>query len=255
MVVSWYLLWPPLILLTAVYSRGTRYPPHVSFVTTLQGGGGGAMFQELKTTLLHEGSITCKIMTSVKAKIWKLLVNAVVAVAKKIILVVNSNSRVFNSNSIFNYTNFNSNSGVGIGIELQFQFRNWIDPNPATCSHNTPHIPSCYNNEQTTKQTKAINNSYVYIHISCKCDTNRVEYFTLDAHASRPVACATIWCPWATIRVNEKQNITAVHFCWISFILTYASHWMLFPFSIFVFCYTITQHSQQSSWYKWPQPS
>ena len=27
------------------------------------------------------------------------------------------------------------------------------------------------------------------IHISCKCDTNRAGHFTLDAHASRPVAC------------------------------------------------------------------
>ena len=43
------------------------------------------------------------------------------------------------------------------------EFRNWIDPNPATCLHTTPYIPSCYNNEQTTKQTKAINNSYRYI--------------------------------------------------------------------------------------------
>ena len=67
--------------------------------------------------------------------------------------------------SIFNSTNFNSNSNsrIGIGIELQFQFRNWIDPNPVTCPHNTPHIPSCYNNEQTAKQTKALNNSYIYI--------------------------------------------------------------------------------------------
>ena len=55
--------------------------------------------------------------------------------------------------------------------------------------HNTPHIPSRYNNEQTTKQTKAINNSYIYINISCKCDTNRAGHFTLDAYASRPVAC------------------------------------------------------------------
>ena len=31
--------------------------------------------------------------------------------------------------------------------------------------HNTPNIPSRYNNEQTTKQTKAINNSYIYIYI------------------------------------------------------------------------------------------
>ena len=71
MVVSWYLLSPSLILLTAVYSRGTRNPPHMSFVTTLQ----GAMFQELKTTLLQEESVTWTIMTSIKAKIWKLLVN------------------------------------------------------------------------------------------------------------------------------------------------------------------------------------
>ena len=56
--------------------------------------------------------------------------------------------------------------------------------------HNTPHIPSRYNNEQTTKQTKAINNSYIYINISCKCDTNRAGHFTLDAYASRPVACS-----------------------------------------------------------------
>ena len=88
-----------------------------------------------------------------------------VAVAKNSIPVFNSNSRVFNSNSIFNSTNFNSNSysGIWIEIELQFQFDNWIDPIPDTCPHNSPHIPSCYNNEQTTKQTKAINNSYIYI--------------------------------------------------------------------------------------------
>ena len=55
--------------------------------------------------------------------------------------------------------------------------------------HNTPHIQLRYNNEQTTKQTKAINNSYIYINISCKCDTNRAGHFTLDAYASRPVAC------------------------------------------------------------------
>ena len=49
-------------------------------------------------------------------------------------------------------------------LELEFSCNsNWIDPNPATCPHNTPHIPSCYNNEQTAKQTKAINNVYIYI--------------------------------------------------------------------------------------------
>ena len=60
--------------------------------------------------------------------------------------------------------------------------------------HNTPNIPSRYNNEQTTKQTKAINNSYIYIYISCKCDTNRAGHFTFDAYASRPVACFVFRC-------------------------------------------------------------
>ena len=42
-----------------------------------------------------------------------------------------------------------------------------------------------YNNEQTTKQTKAINNSYIYIyHVNV---TQTVP--DIDAHASRPVAC------------------------------------------------------------------
>ena len=63
----------------------------------------------------------------------------------------------------------------------------------ATCPLKTPHIPSSYSNEQTTKEAKAINNSYIYIHISCKCDTNRAGHFTLDVHASRPVACNTYW--------------------------------------------------------------
>ena len=36
----------------------------------------------------------------------------------------------------------------------------------SSCPLNTPHIPSNYSNEQTTKETKAINNSYIYIYIS-----------------------------------------------------------------------------------------
>ena len=66
--------------------------------------------------------------------------------------------------------------------------------------HNTPNIPSRYNNEQTTKQTKAINNSYIYI--SCKCDTNRAGHFTLDAYASRPVACSLLW------RHNGRDSVS-----------------------------------------------
>ena len=75
--------------------------------------------------------------------------------------------------------------------------------------HNTPNIPSRYNNEQTTKQTKAINNSYIYINISCKCDTNRAGHFTLDAYASRPVACFHLFCnfiPINTLSAGDKVN-------------------------------------------------
>ena len=39
--------------------------------------------------------------------------------------------------------------------------------------HNTPHIPSRYNNEQTTKQTKAINNSYTL-------PAKNMEYFSFQ---------------------------------------------------------------------------
>ena len=96
----------------------------------------------------------------------------------------------------------------------------------------TVHKLCRYNNEQATKQTKAINNSYIFVvvnfdalaqasdiqierqqvvflcwmqdlnpgsqtpnrqqTISCKCDTNRAGHFTIDAHASRPVACSTL---------------------------------------------------------------
>ena len=72
--------------------------------------------------------------------------------------------------------------------------------------HNTPHIPSRYNNEQTTKQTKAINNSYIYINISCKCDTNRAGHFTLDAYASRPVACVYVYAFYCYLSLQLWPN-------------------------------------------------
>ena len=70
----------------------------------------------------------------------------------------------------------------------------------------TTYIPSRYNNEQTTKQTKAINNSYIYINISCKYDTNRAGHLTLDAYASRPVACFNILRP----RQNGRHFADAI---------------------------------------------
>ena len=55
-----------------------------------------------------------------------------------------------------------------------------------------------WTNNKTNKSYKQL----IYIHISCKCDTNRAGHFTLDAHASRPVACLFEWahfiqaCRW-----------------------------------------------------------
>ena len=91
--------------------------------------------------------------------------------------------------------------------------------------HNTPHIPSRYNNEQTTKQTKAINNSYIYINITCKCDTNRAGHFTLDAYASRPVACDVMaWelrlsallahCDWNSSHKGPVIGVLMCSFLW-----------------------------------------
>ena len=82
--------------------------------------------------------------------------------------------------------------------------------------HNTPHIPSRYNNEQTTEQTKAINNSYIYINISCKCDTNRAGHFTLDAYASRPVACFFIVCTYTFFHFVECLLNMSIYLCDLS---------------------------------------
>ena len=44
-----------------------------------------------------------------------------------------------------------------------------------------------WTNNKTNKSYKQL--IYIYINISCKCDTNRAGHLTLDAYASRPVAC------------------------------------------------------------------
>ena len=114
MLASCHLLSPSLILQDSVYSRGTRYPPHVSFVTTPQGGN------IPRTYLLHEESVTWKIMTSsVKAKIWKWLTAVAVAKKKK-----NSGFQFqfqfqgFQFQFHFQFHQF----------QFQFQFRNWNWP-------------------------------------------------------------------------------------------------------------------------------
>ena len=110
-----------------------------------------------------------------------------------------------------------------VGRGFRFRFTRFI-----SC-----HKLCRYNNEQTTNQTKAINNSYKYI---MKCDTNRAGHFTLEAHASRPVACpssdanpdqwrhthSSRWirrvCSWTsgtTYRQNCQQG--RKHVAWTSF--------------------------------------
>ena len=54
-----------------------------------------------------------------------------------------------------------------------------------------------WTNNKTNKSYKQL----IYIHISCKCDTNRAGHFTLDAHASRPVACMN-WSDVSFVRVT-----------------------------------------------------
>ena len=49
-----------------------------------------------------------------------------------------------------------------------------------------------WTNNKTNKSYKQLIYIYIYINISCKCDTNRAGHLTLDAYASRPVACRYI---------------------------------------------------------------
>ena len=163
MVVSWYLLSPSLILLTAVcLLKGNKASSPCIFYDHTTGG---QCSKNLKQTCCMRSQSHARLWPLLKLKLGNCWLTS---------KCCGSNCKKFNSGFQFQFqsfqfqfrfqfTNFNSNSGIGIGIELQFQFRNWIDPNPATCPHNTPHIPSCYDNEQTTKQTKAINNTYRYI--------------------------------------------------------------------------------------------
>ena len=116
-VVSWYSLSPSLILLASIHSRGTRYPAHVSFVTTPQ----GAMSQE---HLLHEESFTWKIMTSsVKAEFGNGLLTS---------NCCSSSCKIFNSGFQFQFQfqfqvfqfqfHFQFHQ---FQFQFQFQFRNW----------------------------------------------------------------------------------------------------------------------------------
>ena len=69
--------------------------------------------------------------------------------------------------------------------------------------HHTYHQVTVMNKQQKNKGYKQL----IYIHISCKCDTNRAGHFTLDAHASRPVVWLTHWGRVTHIRVSKLSII------------------------------------------------
>ena len=68
--------------------------------------------------------------------------------------------------------------------------RNFSDIPPGSL----PGVPSLFHvpNGFTVKHKKSAK-------ILCQCDTNRAGHFTLDAHASRPVACPPQWSPSAYV--------------------------------------------------------
>ena len=74
-----------------------------------------------------------------------------------------------------------------------------------------------WTNNKTNKSYKQL----IYIHISCKCDTNRAGHFTLDAHASRPVAChfsladnrIDLWCCFMMTSSNGSIFRVTGHLC------------------------------------------
>ena len=109
MVVSWYLLSPSLILLASVYSRGTRYPPHVSFVTTPQ----GAMSQE------H----SCNMRSQSHDRSWPPLLKLKFGNGCLTSKCRNSSCKKISSGSQFQFQfqfHFQFHQ-----FQFQFQFRNW----------------------------------------------------------------------------------------------------------------------------------
>ena len=85
----------------------------------------------------------------------------------------------------------------------------WLPP--AHSKHHTYHQVTVMNKQQKKQRLQT---THIYIHISCKCDTNRVGHFTLDAHASRPVACLnkSSW-PRYYWRIDGKVQIVKSCLC------------------------------------------
>ena len=149
----------------------------------------GAMFQELKP---------CSMRSQSHGRLWPLL-KLKFGNCWLTSKCGGSSCKTLNSGSQFQFQS--------LQLQFHFQFHQFqfqlelscnsnsgieLTPTLPLAHWNTPHIPSCYNNEQTTQTTNKSFKQLIYIHISCKCDTNRAGHFTLDAHASRPVACAVL---------------------------------------------------------------
>ena len=111
--------------------------------------------------------------------------------------------------------------------QFQFQLRNWNwdwaeIPIPELNWLQPCHLPTQYTTDTITLQlwtNNKTNISYkqlLYIHISCKCDTNRAGHFTLDAHASRPVACHS--CCRQAITAHSENYYCAL--C-LNFVVSY----------------------------------
>ena len=132
MMVSWYLLSPFLIPLST--QRGERYPVHISFVTTPQGGQSSN-----SQNLWHP----CCMRSQSHERLWPSLLKLKFDDGSLTSKCCGNRWKKFNSGFQFQFQEFQfqfhfqfhqfqfqSNSGIGIGIELQFRNWNWIDPNP-----------------------------------------------------------------------------------------------------------------------------
>ena len=64
-----------------------------------------------------------------------------------------------------------------------------------------------WTNNKTNKSYKQL--IYIYINISCKCDTNRAGHLTLDAYASRPVACVFMDynSGWSVVQMRRTSEV------------------------------------------------
>ena len=97
------------------------------------------------------------------------------------------------------------------------------------------HLPTQYTTHTITLQqwtNNKTNKGYkqlIYIHISCKCDTNHAGHFTLDAHASRPVACLPL-SVILQIRLMIQYIPRNMHTVFALLCFVVVIHWLISPY-------------------------